>query len=91
MAKEDKKNKPVKAFKDYPVSISIWKTEKIIDKKPMVFYNSTLETTYKDKDDEYQISSQFKELDLLKASQLCQKAYNWINNAKQEDYEKSKE
>jgi hypothetical protein len=91
MKKEQKKNKPVMSFKDYPVQISIWKSVAEIDKKDVTFYNSTLETVYKNDEDEYKTSSQFKELDLLKATQLCQKAYNWINNAKQKDYDDSKD
>jgi hypothetical protein len=92
MAKKEqtKKNKPVMSFKDYPVQISIWKSVAKIDKKDVTFYNSTLETVYKNDEDEYKTSSQFKELDLLKANQLCMKAYNWINNAKQKDYDEKK-
>lgn len=92
MAKEKtEKKKPVMSFKDYPVQISIWKSVAKIDKKNVTFYNSTLETVYKNDEDEYKTSSQFKELDLLKATQLCQKAYNWINNAKQKDYDDNKD
>ena len=54
MVKETKKkNKPVMSFKDYPVQISIWKSVAKIDKKDVTFYNSTLETVYKNDEDEY--------------------------------------
>lgn len=88
MSKENKTkiNKPVATFRDFPVSISVWKTTAKVDKKDVTFYNSTLQTSYKDDDGEYQNSNNFKPLDLLKTAQLCQKAYNFIKNAEDKDY-----
>ena len=85
------KNKPVISFKDYPVQISIWKRDAKVDKKTVTFYDSTITSTYKDDNDEYQTSSNFSEQNLLKTALLCQKAYNWIINAKQKDFENKKE
>lgn len=81
------KVKPVMKFTDYPVSATIWKKDIKVEKKTITVYNTELVCNYKDDDEEYQKTSSFKELDLLKASQLCQKAYNWICNSKQKDYE----
>jgi hypothetical protein len=89
-SKKKESVKPVMTFKDYPVSVSIWKKNIKVEKKNITVYNSTVVSTYKDDDDEYQTTSNFKEQELLKVSLLTQKAYNWILNAKQKDYDESK-
>jgi hypothetical protein len=88
--KKENKQKPVKSFKDYPAEIAVWKKNIKDGKKTFTVYNSSILCTYKDENDEYKTTSSFKEQDLLKVALLAQKAYNWINNAKQEIYEQQK-
>lgn len=89
--KQEQKEQPVKKFVDYPVSVTIWKKDIEVEsgKKTInvTVYNSTVMTTYKDKEDEYKNSSNFKDIELLKTIQLCSKAYNWIVEQKQKDHE----
>jgi hypothetical protein len=92
MGKEIKKanDKPVANFRDFPVTASVWKKTIKADKKSFVVYNTTLQCTYKDDEGEYQNTSNFKEQDLLRVSQVALKTYNWILNQKEKDYKESK-
>lgn len=82
-------NKPVKSHKDGWFSASVFEGE--YDGRKT--YNVSIQKGFKRKDSdevEYQTISLFPE-DLLKLSQLCERAYGSVLDLKDADYQKSKE
>lgn len=82
-------NKPVKSHKDGWFSASIFEGE--YDGRKT--YNVSIQKGFKRKDSdevEYQTISLFPE-DLLKLSQLCERAYWSVSDLRDADYQRSKE
>lgn len=71
-------NKPVKTLRDGALKATIWKNES----ENGAFYSVTLARTYKRGDGSYGDSSSFTGADLLKITQLANRAYTLALNAR---------
>ena len=73
MATKNQPAKPVGEIKVYPVRAAIWRNEG----ENGVFYNATVERSYKD-GDSYKSSGSFSADDLLKLAKVADQAHSWI-------------
>jgi hypothetical protein len=72
------KNSPVQKFVSGVLHVAVWETIIEKDKKTMKFYNVTYERSYKDKDDDWQKTTNIQAQDIPKVVMLLNKAYEWI-------------
>jgi len=72
----ENKNLPAKRFKSSGVEVSVWKNE---GKEGSVFFTVSLQRSYKDKEGNWQSTASLRKSDLLVASHLLEKAYDFID------------
>lgn len=71
-------NKPFQNFRDGTVELTVWKNKK----EDNVFYSTTVSNSYKGDDGEWSTSHYFAPNELLKVSQLIDRAYQAITDDK---------
>lgn len=86
--KEKKKGKsPVKKFRAGNVSANIFKSIVKKGKETYTFFNTNVQKSYKDEDDEWQTTSNFGLHDLPKVSLVSTQAFAWIMQESKEEPE----
>ena len=83
-AKTQPKNKPVFDFKIWPVKGAVWRNEN----DNGVFYNVTVERSYKD-GDEYKSTGSFQRDDLLPLAKVADVCHTWIIRQEEKDRQAS--
>lgn len=74
-SEEKAKDTFVKAYATGRLSVSVFEHTIIKDNKPISFYKFSLQKSYKDKNDEWQKTSNLDASDLLPAAKLLEGAY----------------
>lgn len=75
------KQRPVKSFRSGALQVAIWKQ---VTEDRQLFYNVTVERTFKDKkNNEFRKTNSLRENDLPKARVLLAKAYEFIMEIKE--------
>lgn len=78
---------PVKKFRAGNVTASVWKKDVVKDKKTFTFYTTTIERSYKDKDEEWKTTSSFEKDDLQKVMLVSRLAQEFLYLAEEKEQE----
>ncbi len=81
MSDQNEKQKPIKTFDDGRMSAAIWAKEG----EHGLIYNTTLNYSYKDKDGNWRDTQSIPAQELLKVSNLAQRAYDHVLRLKEHD------
>jgi hypothetical protein len=79
--KQSEKVKP-EHEKDGALSVTIWKNK---SEKGFDYNTFSFQRSYKDKEGNWQNTDTFRKSDLLRVARLCQKAYDHVANAGDDD------
>ena len=78
----EEKDMPEKKFivgiKDGAITATIWKKNITIDNRDVTVYNTVIERSYKDKNDEWQTTSSFGKAELPMVELVTRKAYEYL-------------
>jgi hypothetical protein len=78
----DEKKQPVARVSEYPISAAVWRNEK---ENGDVFYNFTLQRSYKDDKGEYHNTDSFGRVDALVIEKVVQRVFYKIGKLREID------
>jgi hypothetical protein len=78
MPKPQPKPRPVHKARLGPLQLAVWANEHETESTPHTFHTITLERNYKDKNEEWQKTTQLRESDLGEAIALLQDAQRFL-------------
>lgn len=76
--KKEQTQKPVKVFRAGSVKATIWSKVVKKDNKEFTFYTTTIERSYKDKEDNWKNTSSFEKDDLQKVAVVTRLAHEYL-------------
>lgn len=71
-------NKPIKKFRAGAISAAVFQNEVTKDGKTNMYYSIVIDRTYKDRDDQWQRTNNFRFYDLPNLRYVSDKAYEFL-------------